>query len=332
MAFSARNVFRNQNLREHEDPGLVNCLVRLRFGSDLIPASPLRGPPPHSPPSRLPASVSLTNGHPPSTNKDGLPEALETAAAVSRSFFSPRQGGRRQWALLPGSPPPLTPAPSDPCPRPPQGSILPGAAGREVWGGGVQYQAPPPDGRKKPRLKSDENPQETDPHAALLHLPLDWDILATSALRWTSPPCTGPAASRLRPHLARGCPQPRSETGEGGQKRPKETGCKTEEVGKRKPYLVSISLLPRAPALCFLTGIRRQTDRQTDTHTHTRAHTLELLGEPAAGNSSLNPDPWENLPALPSSCWVPPHLLSLTPSPFSSSFLSLSVYYFLWSC
>lgn len=42
-------------------------------------------------------------------------------------------------------------------------------------------------------------------------------------------------------------------------------------------------------------------------------------------------DPWENLPALPSSCWVPPHL-SLTPSPFSSSFLSLSVYYFLGSC
>lgn len=219
---------------------------------------------------------------------------------------------------MPCYPPPLTPAPSDPCPRPPQGEQREGRCGEgaAVPGSTTRWQ-------KKPRIKSDENPQETDPHAALLRLPLGWDILATSALRWTSPPCTGPAASRLRPHLARGCPQPHSETGERGQKRPKETRCTTEEVGKRKPYLVSYFPPSQSPGPLL-------PHLHPEGHTHT--HTLELLGEPAAGNSSsLNPDPWENLPALPSSCWVPPHL-SLTPSPFSSSFLSLPVYYFLGSC
>ena len=75
-------------------------------------------------------------------------------------------------------------------------------------GRGRQYQAPPQGGRhhtllceENLGLNGDENPPETEPHAALLHLPLDSDILAPSALGCKSPPCTGPAASGLEPHL-----------------------------------------------------------------------------------------------------------------------------------
>lgn len=147
MAFSARNVFRNQNLREHEDPRLVNCLGRLRVGSDL-PASPLRGPPPHSPPSRLPASVFLTNGHPPGTNKDGLPEALEAAAARLQKLLFPEVGRPVPVGAIALLPSPSHASSERPLPTTTPGQHPSGSSGKGGVGRGLQYQNPPQDGRK----------------------------------------------------------------------------------------------------------------------------------------------------------------------------------------
>ena len=96
----------------------------------LVHTHPLFLPPPHC----LPGLLSLPNGHPPGTNKDSLPEAVEVRAAVCRSFFSQdREAGTSELYYL--APLPLScqisPTPAQDHPRV---ASFPGE--RQAWGEG----------------------------------------------------------------------------------------------------------------------------------------------------------------------------------------------------